>query len=87
MVDAAQTPNNKTKVATVKFLTDLATTFCTAAQYPTQPPADKAIQKIVQYATDQKSIDLRSHSRCCLLALYNCNTPNVSELQVEQIYS
>jgi CLIP-associating protein 1/2 len=83
-VDAAQTPNNKTKVATVKFLTDLAATFCTAAQFPTQPPAEKAIQKIVQYATDQKSIDLRSHSRSCLIALYNCNTPNVSDLEFDE---
>lgn len=75
--DAAQTPSTKTKIAQLKFLTDLATTYCTAAEFPTQPPADKAVSKIVQMAVDQKSLELRNQARSCIIALYNCSTPNV----------
>lgn len=75
--DAAQTPSTKTKIAQLKFLTDLATTYCTAAEFPTQPPADKAATKVVHMAVDQKSLELRNQARSCLIALYNCNTPNV----------
>lgn len=80
LVDTKSTPNNKTKVSTLKFLTELAKKFCTAAQFPTMPPADKAITKIVTYTNDQKCVELRSQARTCVVALYNCNTPNVSFL-------
>ncbi|XP_037035810.1 CLIP-associating protein isoform X9 [Bradysia coprophila] len=76
--DAAQTPSTKTKIAQLKFLTDLATTYCTATEFPTQSPADKAITKIVQMAVDQKSLELRNQARSCIISLYNCSTPNMT---------
>lgn len=76
--DSAQTPPIKTKIAILKFLTNLATSYCTAINFPNQNPYDKAISKIVQMSTDQKSAELRGQARQCLIALYNCNTPNVS---------
>lgn len=78
LVDAAQTPTIKTKIAELKFLTNLATTYCRSDDFPKQPPTNKAILKIVQLANDQKSVELRSQARACLIALYNCNTPEVS---------
>lgn len=78
LTDATQTPNVKSKYATIKFLTTLAQTYCTATQFPLQPPADKAIMKILQYASDQKSMELRTQAKYCIISLYNCNTPNVS---------
>uniref|UniRef100_A0A8D8DVK1 CLIP-associating protein n=2 Tax=Culex pipiens TaxID=7175 RepID=A0A8D8DVK1_CULPI len=77
LIDAAQTPNTKTRQATLKFLTTLATTYCTAAQFvihsQTQQLVDRAILKIIQTALDQKSADLKSQARFCIAALYNCN--------------
>lgn len=77
LVDAAQTPSVKTKIAELKFLTNLATTYCRSEDFPKQPATNKAIQKIVQLANDQKSVELKSQARTCLIALYNCNTPEV----------
>ncbi|XP_062552158.1 CLIP-associating protein isoform X3 [Armigeres subalbatus] len=77
LIDAAQTPNVKTRQATLKFLTTLATTYCTAAQFvthsQTQQLVDRAILKIVQTSLDQKSLELKSQARSCIVALYNCN--------------
>ncbi|XP_021695277.1 CLIP-associating protein isoform X2 [Aedes aegypti] len=77
LIDAAQTPNTKTRQATLKFLTTLATTYCTAAQFvthsQTQQLVDRAILKIVQTSLDQKSLELKSQARSCIVALYNCN--------------
>lgn len=78
LTDSTQTPNVKTKHATVKFLTTLAQTYCSVEQFTMQQPADQAILKILQYAGDQKSIELRTQAKYCIMALYNCNTANVS---------
>ncbi len=77
LTDATQTPNIKTKHATVKFLTTLATNYCTGANFPQQAPADKALLKIIQYTNEGKSLDLRSQARHCITALYNCNPAHV----------
>ncbi|XP_037906133.1 CLIP-associating protein isoform X4 [Hermetia illucens] len=80
LVDAAQTPPTKTKIAILKFLTNLATTYCPATCFKSQAPADRAITKIIQFANDQKSAELRGQARSCIIALYNCNTPNMTIL-------
>lgn len=78
LVDTAQTPNIKTKVASLKFLTNLATTYCTAQQFSVHSITDKAILKIVQYSLELKSVELRGQAKLCIIALFNCNAPNVS---------
>lgn len=78
LTDATQTPNAKTKLATIKFLITLATNYCTGASFPQQSPADKALLKIIQYSADGKSLDLRNSARNCISALYNCNPAHVS---------
>lgn len=77
LVDAAQTPSVKTKIAELKFVTNLATTYCRSDEFPKHASSSKAVQKIVQLANDQKSVELRSQARLALIALYNCNTPEV----------
>ncbi|CAH1728220.1 unnamed protein product [Chironomus riparius] len=80
LTDSTQTPNVKTKHATVKFLTSLAQSYCTAEHFLMTPPADKAILKIIQYSCDQKSMELRNQAKYCILALYNCNPANMTFL-------
>lgn len=78
LTDSTQTPNVKTKHATVKFLTTLAQTYCSSEQFVMTAPADRAIQKILMYAEDQKSMELKQQSKHCVIALYNCNPAKVS---------
>lgn len=78
LTDPTQIPNVKTKHAIVKFLTTLAQTYCSAENFIVSPPADKAILKIIQFSTDQKSMELRTQAKYCIVSLYNCNTANVS---------
>ncbi|XP_053689926.1 CLIP-associating protein isoform X2 [Sabethes cyaneus] len=82
VVDPVQTPNTKTRQATLKFLTTLATSYCTAAQFIThsqnQQQVDRAILRIIQTALDQKSLELKSQARTCIVALYNCNTSQMT---------
>ncbi|XP_053677219.1 CLIP-associating protein [Anopheles nili] len=77
LVDNVQTPNVKTRQATLKFLSQLATSYCTASQFVVHPQnqqvVNHAIQKIIQTTLDQKSIELKSQARMAIVALYNCN--------------
>lgn len=41
-------------------------------------PADRAILKILTYAADQKSMELKQQAKHCIIALYNWNPANVS---------
>ncbi|XP_055308767.1 CLIP-associating protein isoform X4 [Sitodiplosis mosellana] len=83
LVDAAQTPSIKTKIAELKFVTNLVTTYCRSDDFPKQLATNKAIQKIIQLANDQKSVELRGQARSCLIALYNCNTPEMAAILSE----
>lgn len=85
--DATQTPNTKVKITVLNFLSSL----CSVAepnQLVTKPPAHQALQKIITYAQDIKSAELRSAAKTCLVALWNCNTPYItlmlSELSKDQ---
>ncbi|XP_037940370.1 CLIP-associating protein-like [Teleopsis dalmanni] len=83
LTDAAQTPSAKTKIAILKFLTNLATTYCKNTDFPSEDGSsqvEKAVLKIVQLAGDQKSVELRGQARLCLVALYNCNTPQMTKV-------
>ncbi|KAL5286274.1 CLASP1 family protein [Megaselia abdita] len=73
--DSAQTPPIKTKIEILKFLKLLATKYCMGNELTPQGNSEKAITKIIQMTDDQKSVDLRSLARMCIVALYNCNTP------------
>lgn len=84
--DSAQTPCTKTRIAILKFLTSLANAYCKNTDFPganegvVMPIVEKALQKIVQMAGDQKSLELRNQARQCLIALYNLNTPQMTKV-------
>ncbi|XP_054732110.1 CLIP-associating protein-like [Anastrepha obliqua] len=83
LADTAQTPCTKTKIAILKFLTDLVTSYCKSTDFPSDDgplAVDKAVLKIVQQAGDPKSKDLRDQARKCLIALYNRSTPQMTKL-------
>lgn len=81
LTDVVQTPNSKTRVATLKFLTKLAQAYCSPAQLSArQKNADKAVSKIVQFTQDKKVKELKDQACYCLIALYNCNPPEMTQL-------
>lgn len=84
--DVAQTPSTKARIAILKFLTNLANNYCKNIDFPCAEDGsisistEKAILKIVQVASDQKSLELRNQARYCLVALYNLNTPIMTRI-------
>lgn len=77
--DTVQTPSVKTKIATLKFLTNLITSFCSDSEPLTvHASAEKAMHKISQYLLDQKSVEVRSQARLAVVALYSNNASDVS---------
>lgn len=81
LTDVVQTPNAKTRVATLKFLTKLVQCYCSPNQLSArQKDADKAVTKIVQFTQDKKVKELKDQACICLGALYNCNPPEMTQL-------
>ncbi|XP_034103036.1 CLIP-associating protein [Drosophila albomicans] len=79
--DNTQTPTTKTRIAIVRFLTDLANTYCKSSDFPSDQNqnCERTVLKLAQMSGDQKSMELRSHARACLVALYNLNTPQMTK--------
>lgn len=81
LTDAVQTPNTRTRVATLRFLTKLAQCYCTASQFSSQhKDSDKAVSKIIQFTQDKKSKELKDQASHCIVALYNCNPPEMTAI-------
>ncbi|KAH8302867.1 hypothetical protein KR044_011386 [Drosophila immigrans] len=76
--DNTQTPTTKTRIAILRFLTDLANTYCKSSDFPSEH-CDRTVLKLAQLSGDQKSLELRSQARACLVALYNLNTPQMTK--------
>lgn len=76
LIDATQTPNTRVKMMVLHFLTTLCHNT-EAVQYISQSPAKQALQKIILYAQDTKSAETRSAAKNCIVAMWNCNTPQV----------
>lgn len=77
LIDATQTPNSKVKVAVLTYLTALCQ-ICEPSQFIAKPPANQALSKIINYAQDVKSAEIRQAAKNCIVALWNCNTPLVT---------
>ncbi|KAH8380473.1 hypothetical protein KR009_010921 [Drosophila setifemur] len=80
--DSTQTPTAKTRIAILRFLTDLANTYCKSSDFPSDQSqaCERTVLKLAQLSADQKSMELRSQARSCLVALYNLNTPQMTRL-------
>ncbi|KAJ8925598.1 hypothetical protein NQ315_009438 [Exocentrus adspersus] len=82
LIDATQTPNARVKTVVLTFLTSLCNN-ADAVQYISQPPANQALQKIISYAQDTKSVEIRNAAKMCIVAMWNCNTPQVTMMLAE----
>ncbi|VEN50087.1 unnamed protein product, partial [Callosobruchus maculatus] len=85
LVDATQTPNARVKVTALNFVSQLCTEGGEeAAQHiATAPSACQALMKIVTYAQDAKSAETRAAARSCIVAMWNCNTSQITMLLAE----
>ena len=52
-------------------------------EFVTKPPAIQALQKIVTFAQDIKSTEIRYAAKMCIVAMWNCNTPQVTMMLTE----
>lgn len=80
--DTTQTPNTRVKTVVLNFLTSLCNNSNSFI-------ADvNALEKIINFAQDPKSADIRNAAKLCFMSMWNCNTPQVtmmfSELTKEQ---
>ncbi|XP_072390555.1 CLIP-associating protein 1-A isoform X2 [Diabrotica undecimpunctata] len=82
LIDATQTPNTKVKNVVLNTLSSLCNNP-DAVQHISQPPASQALQKVITYAQDTKSAETRHAARQCIVALWNCNTPQVTMILAE----
>ncbi|XP_074035924.1 CLIP-associating protein isoform X2 [Leptinotarsa decemlineata] len=82
LIDATQTPNTRVKTVVMNFLTSLCNNP-DAAQHISQTPAPQALRKIITYAQDTKSSETRHAAKTCVVALWNCNTPQVTMMLAE----
>ncbi|XP_030371941.1 CLIP-associating protein [Scaptodrosophila lebanonensis] len=80
--DTTQTPTPKTRIAILRFLTDLAKMYCKSSDFPSDQTTacERTVLKLTQLASDQKSMELRQQARYCLVALYSLNTPQMTKL-------
>lgn len=82
LIDATQTPNARVKTVVLTFLTSLCNN-ADAVQYVSQSPASHALQRIITYAQDTKSVEIRNAAKMCIVAMWNCNTPQVTMMLAE----
>ncbi|XP_002048268.2 CLIP-associating protein [Drosophila virilis] len=80
--DNTQTPTTKTRIAILRFLTDLVNTYGKSSDFPSDQTqsCERTVLKLAQMSGDHKSIELRSQARLCLVALYNLNTPQMTKM-------
>ncbi|KPJ16297.1 CLIP-associating protein [Papilio machaon] len=84
LADGATTPTAKTKVAALRFLTDLAHEYCTPSSLAlalnggASGAAGRALCKVAALASDPRAPEVRTGARRALAALYDCNPVPVS---------
>ncbi|XP_013136007.1 PREDICTED: CLIP-associating protein-like [Papilio polytes] len=93
LADGATTPTAKTKVAALRFLSDLAHEYCTPSSLAlalnggASGAAGRALCKVAALASDPRAPEVRTGARRALAALYDCNpvpfTALMSELPAE----
>lgn len=85
LTDVVQTPNSKTRIATLKFLSTLLKGYCNKDHlYPRPKDMDKAVLKIVQFSQDKKVKELKDQAIQCLKALFETNMAEMTKLLTEQ---
>lgn len=83
LLDATQTPNVKSKTVVLNFLTSLCSHPEAASAISTSPNALQALKKLIAFSQDGKSMEIRHAAKVCIVALWNCNTPDVTLMLTE----
>lgn len=81
LIDPKQTPTPTIRLAHLRFLTALAETFCSPCKLVTEKPADQAVFKILRFAADSKSDELKQSAKLCFIALWKLNPAKVGSLR------
>lgn len=79
LVDQAQTPNSKVKVATLTYLKCLVDVM-DRGDLTASPDTPMALAKILTWTADQKSLDIRRAASACFIAMFNCNITEFTAL-------
>ncbi|XP_045460919.1 CLIP-associating protein isoform X2 [Harmonia axyridis] len=82
LVDSTQTPNAKVKTVVLNYLTTLCNSI-DSSEFSFQAHALQALQKIIIFSQDSKSAELRTAARNCVVAMWNCNTSQVTMMLSE----
>lgn len=82
LLDSTQTPNTKVKVAVLNYLTSLCN-LAEPNQFVSKPPAKQVLLKIINFSQDPKSSEIRTAAKTCIIAMWNCDTPQVTMLLAE----
>ncbi|XP_042873875.1 CLIP-associating protein 1-like isoform X13 [Penaeus japonicus] len=79
LVDQAQTPNSKVKVATLTYLKCLVDVM-DRGDLTASPDTPMALAKILTWTADQKSLDIRRAASASFIAMFNCNITEFTAL-------
>lgn len=83
LLDATQTPNAKSKTVVLKFLASLCDLPDASAAVTVPANSLQALQKLIAFSQDPKSLEIRQAAKNCIVALWNCNTPAITLLLTE----
>ena len=79
VVDNKQTPNSKTKIAIMNYLTQLCSSL-DETYFSDRLPVRYALEKILSFTEDSKCAELRNAAKACVLSLHNCDPAKMSNL-------
>ncbi|XP_022108321.1 CLIP-associating protein 2-like isoform X5 [Acanthaster planci] len=79
IVDQTQTPNNKVKVALLRYMESLSE-LMDPSQFTNSSETRLAVSRIISWTKEAKSPDVRKASQSVLIALFELNTPEFSAM-------
>lgn len=82
LLDNTQTPNTKVKVAVLSYLRELAKET-DPSQFANDLQASQALQKVITYTQDQKSVEIRNAARNCIITLFDHHAAKVTLMLAE----
>jgi len=87
LVDQAQTPNSKVKLATLQYLKSLVT-LVESADIPVNKDSEMALAKIITWTSEPKSGDIRRAAHQALVSMFNTHTPQMTQIvaKLPQVY-
>jgi len=87
MTDTTQTPNSKVKLATLNYLKSLVT-LVESADIPNNKEAEMALAKLITWASEPKSVEIRRAATQALTSMFHTHTPQMEELlrKLPQMY-